>query len=305
VFEMVGAGFDMVADPPPGGAFATAELRWLDATDGNVIWALDQVNLPVLWTFEDCLCCGLDLEAPADGSNTGRTDSAYLDWEDGCFATCYDVQVYTSEDFLACCPIYTGPCVGPDSCYLLAGIPDGTTFYWRVRVAQGAPLLSKWSTIWSFSTLMGEAQWNPFQGPVTEYPYPGSSNVSINPTFAWNKADWASGYEFVLSANADYSDPLVEVTVDNPVYAYEGTLAYSTTYYWKVRAVSATTDSNWAEGVFTTMAKPVEVVPPPPPVEIPPTPAPISPAWIWAVVIIGAVLVIAVIVLIVTTRRVP
>jgi hypothetical protein len=31
----------------------------------------------------------------------------------------------------------------------------------------------------------------------------------------------------------------------------------------------------------------------------------ITPAWIWAIVIIGAILVIAVIVLIVTTRRVP
>jgi hypothetical protein len=303
----------MVAQMP---GFNTATLGWttpsitganspLWATGGNTIWSLDFTNDDALWTFEDCLCCGVDLTSPANGANTGRTDSVYLDWEDACVATCYDIQVYTSEDFLSCCPIYTTPCQGPSSCYALAPIPEGTTFYWRIRVAQGSPLLSKWSEKWSFSTMMGAAQWNPFQGPVSEYPYPGANNIPISPTFAWNKADWASGYEFVLSANSDYHDPLVEITVSTPVYAYEGTLAYSTTYYWKVRAVSDTTDSNWAEGVFTTMAEPAEAPEPTPPVEIPPQPADISPAWIWAVVIIGAVLVIAVIVLIVTTRRVP
>ena len=305
LFEQVGVAFDKVADTPA--SFTGAKIWGLQSTSGsNVLWALDWANPEVLWTFEDTLVGPPDLESPADGTALGRMTSVVLTWEElSLGALDYDLMVAMDEAFSDAFMFFNDEIDSGQETHMLANLFAGTQYWWKVRVSPNDPLASKWSDAWSFATAMGEAEWNPFRGPVTEYPYPGASNIPVNPTFAWNKADWATGYEFVLSANADYTDPLVEVTVDSPVYAYEGTLAYSTTYYWKVRAVSATSTSNWAEGVFTTEAAPVEIVPPPAPVEIPPTPAPISPAWIWAVVIIGAVLVIAVIVLIVTTRRVP
>jgi len=116
-----------------------------------------------------------------------------------------------------------------------------------------------------------------------------------------------------------------------------------TTYYWKVRASSnGPIYSPWSAvrmftvGALPEIQPPVEIIippappapqivlpptpapvpapeiifetpPPPPDIIIPPAPAPpapITPAFIWAIVIIGAILVIAVIVLIVRTRRV-
>jgi len=113
------------------------------------------------------------------------------------------------------------------------------------------------------------------------------------------------------------------------------------TYYWQVRATTPV-DSPWSELRAFTIAELPEVVPPvvitqapapvitaPAPVTItqvpapqitvtapapapattitipaaPAAPAPITPAFIWAIIIIGAVLVIAVVVLIVRTRR--
>ena len=114
-----------------------------------------------------------------------------------------------------------------------------------------------------------------------------------------------------------------------------------TTYYWKVRA-SEPIYSPWSAirmftiGALPEIQPPVQIVippappapqlvlpptpapvqapdiifetpPPPPDIIIPPAPAPpapITPAFIWAIVIIGAILVIAVVVLIVRTRRV-
>jgi len=121
------------------------------------------------------------------------------------------------------------------------------------------------------------------------------------------------------------------------------TLAYmpETTYYWRVRA-SEPIYSPWSAirmftiGALPEIQPPVQIVippaPPAPQLVLPPTPAPvqapdiifqtppappdivippapaapapITPAFIWAIVVIGAVLVIAVIVLIVRTRRV-
>jgi len=109
------------------------------------------------------------------------------------------------------------------------------------------------------------------------------------------------------------------------VYQTVTKLDYNTTYYWRVRGIGASTETDWSPVTgFTTMAEPVAPAPPvvietvpPPVIEIPPAqpppqinippapeqPAPIAPAYIWAVIVIGAILVIAVIVLIVRTRR--
>ena len=115
----------------------------------------------------------------------------------------------------------------------------------------------------------------------------------------------------------------------------------NTTYYWKVRVAQAgPIFSPWsAIRMFTISAlpeptppviiepgpPPVISIPPSPPITItppdiilpapppappaivippaPPAPAPITPAYIWGIIIIGAILVIALIVLIVRTRR--
>ena len=84
----------------------------------------------------------------------------------------------------------------------------------------------------------------------------------------------------------------------------EQELAYSTTYYWKVRAVSKTSASEWATGVFTVAGEPA-AAPTAPPAAATPTPVDTStPVYIWVIIGIGAALVIAVIILIVRTRRV-
>ncbi len=124
-------------------------------------------------------------------------------------------------------------------------------------------------------------------------------------------------------------------------YHYVTELDYSDSYYWRVKAVSGTVaagnlaEGDWVYGVFGTIAEPEEApaevwmcsegltfdtrealeahlatAAAHQPVEAPdiivPLPAetPITPAWIYAIIGVGAVLVIAVIVLIVRTRRV-
>jgi hypothetical protein len=227
----------------------------------------------------------------------------------------YEIKVNTREDF-------KGTDYSPNATTLTSAtasnLQDGVSFYWKVRVLADQKLQSRWSDVWSFTTALGEGQWNPFVGGVSEAPAPGATGVSLTPTFAWNAADWTTTYEFALAKDAAFSDVIVSKTFDGTTYLSESALSYSTTYYWKVRAKGASSYSEWATSVFTTMAEPEE---PPPPVvvvenppatitlpapivEIPPAPAPISPAFIWAIIIVGAILVIAVIVLIVRTRRV-
>ena len=180
---------------------------------------------------------------------------------------------------------------------------------------RGEPILSRYSETWSFTTGLAEAEWHPFYNPGNVAPEPGASDVNRTPAFQWNAADWATGYEFELSGSPEtgadgyFATPMKSFTGANAltgnVYLYDGTLDYDGTYYWHVRAVSKTSESEWATGVFTIGSAPATT--PAPTTTAAPAPVvveEIAPAYIWVIIGVGAALVIAVIVLIVRTRRV-
>ncbi|MFC1956315.1 hypothetical protein ACFLWZ_07385 [Chloroflexota bacterium] len=295
----------------------------LDIDDPKGLWITEGSNMLLsiegieIWDYDDELTGKVELNSPAKGDASTRLDRASMTWEElASDAKEYEIRVNTRDDF-------KGTDESPNDTTLTSatasGLQDGITYYWKVRVLAGEKLQSRWSDVWSFTTALGEGQWNPFKGGVSEAPDPGATGVSLTPTFAWNAADWTTTYDFVLAKDAAFSDTIVNKTVEGTTYLSESALDYSTTYYWKVRAEGASSYSEWATSVFTTMAEPEEppppvvveenppatiVIPPAPIVEIPATPAPITPAFIWAIIIIGAILVIAVIVLIIRTRRV-
>ena len=66
-----------------------------------------------------------------------------------------------------------------------------------------------------------------------------------------------------LATDPALSDILAEGVVTTTAYSYDGTLAYSTTYYWAVRAVEPGVSEWSAVGSFTTEAAPPEPAPPP------------------------------------------
>jgi hypothetical protein len=282
----------------------TVPLNNLQVTGGsNKLWGY---NGPSVWSYTDTLLATVALSSPDDGSETGRINSATLSWDKLAGAVRYQVMVNTSPNFRGVSPFATGSTTTSLTSIVVSGLEAGQTYYWKVRADR--PLLSRWAREWSFTTALGAPQWNPFVGGVPEAPYNGATNVSRTPSFAWNPADWATGYEFILAKDAAFSDVVTGKTGANAlsgtVYLCEETLDYSTTYYWKVRAISKTTNSEWASAVFTTEAQPAA-----PPTSPTPTPEPeeeplIDPIYLWVIIGIGAVLVIALIILIVRTRRV-
>jgi len=182
-----------------------------------------------------------------------------------------------------------------------------------------------------FGVQAGEAV-TEFGAPALLAPAVGADDVSLTPTFAWGAVADAIGYDFEFADNANFVTPMVKLDGELgrlivTAYAYVGELPYSTAYYWRVKAVSADAESDWASGVFITMGEPVEPTPPvviepyePPEITIeqpdiivqspdvivplPDVAAPITPSWIYVIIGVGAVLVIALLVLIVRTRRV-
>ena len=137
----------------------------------------------------------------------------------------------------------------------------------------------------------------------------------------------ATEYRFVLADNVTLASPIVDLKVKNAGFAMLEELDYGKTYYWTVKPVEPI-EGNWSVlANFTVKEKPVELLPPlvvqqvPPPVinipaAPPPTPkivispplappAPTTPAYIWAIIIIGVALSIAVITLMFRPFRIP
>ena len=305
-FELVGTDID-----------AGATLNSLQLTSGsNVLWAVD-ISTATIWHYDDTLAVPVVLTGPEDGSASRRTGYVSLSWTGLDSATMYEIAWDYDPDFIYA-PTYAE---SGTTYYSIDTSTDplyGETIFWMVRVGDendaGAPVLSKWSEVRSFTVALGGGQWNPFMTalmiPGNVSPVPGATDAPLMPDFQWNAADWATGYEFVLADNADFISPIISRTVPGTTTGCEVELSYNTSYHWKVRAVSATSASEWAEGVFHTIAKPVAVAPP---VEITEVPAPqvtvtqpsITPGWIYAIIAIGAALAVLVIVLIIRTRRVP
>ncbi len=82
-------------------------------------------------------------------------------------------------------------------------------------------------------------------------------------------ADWATGYEFTLAKDTGFTSPVVTLTLSTTTWGCDRDLEYGTNYFWRVRAVSATSQSLWGNSSFTTVAAPA----PPPAVT---TPAPVT-----------------------------
>jgi hypothetical protein len=276
-----------------------------------------------LITFNDTLSMTPVLTAPKDGKAVGDADMVILSWESISVpgTTVYYRLEVAYDDAMSNKVVDTTGSTLFTNVYTVSGLRSGQKYYWRVYVDDGKPLRTRKPSAWSFTTALSQPGESTGFG-VLKAPAYGATGVQLRPSFNWISTPTATGYEFQLSKNPDVdpwgyylTDVLVSKTAGNAlpsnVYQLDQDLEYSTTYYWAVRAVSPDAESDWARGVFTTMAKPVEPAPPiqitpPPPapvIEIPPSP--ITPTIIWAIIGIGAILVIALIVLIIRTRRVP
>ena len=190
----------------------------------------------------------------------------------------------------------------------------GTEYEWFVRAADelnDEALVSPFSDKSTFTVAAGTGIIRPeYEGPILQAPQPGGVGVSLTPGFAWVPVPGAVSYEFELSTSAEttargyFIDALVGLTGDNALvsagWQCDVALDYGTSYFWHIKAITASGESIWGTAQFTTLAEAEVPAPPAPPVELP---APVTPAWIWAIVVIGAVLVIVVIVLIVVTRK--
>jgi hypothetical protein len=275
---------------------------WLTAAS-NMLWALDDIELEsptdTIWMWEDPLAAPVIQVSPADGALLATETQATLEWEALDNATLYEIKVYVE------CPeclnplemkeLTTSPYTTSATCITITGLTPGMKYFWKVRVACNSPQVSKWSDYRSFDTALSDT--------VFCSPECGAEDITLTPNFSWSEVTLATGYEIEVSLTEDFATILASGTPT--INAWDGVpeLDYSTTYYWRVRAVKDGIYSGWTYCLFSTLDEPPAPVEPVEPVDV--IIEEVTPMWIWVIIGIGGALTIAVIILIVTTRRVP
>jgi hypothetical protein len=180
----------------------------------------------------------------------------------------------------------------------------GAIYYWRIRTYQSATgqvAWSNWSDVRSFTVKAGFIVNTPYYGVQLLSPNNGCIGCKVKPaSFSWSPWKEATKYQFDLSKDPEFKQLVVTATTTTTGYEYQGTLDYSTNYFWRVKALEVNNQnipSDWsATFSFQTEGAPA-----------PPAPAPAEPAtplWVWIVIALGAILVIVTLILIFKTRRV-
>ena len=328
IFEPAAAGLAGAVDFSPG----VASVSNLELTYGsNILYAIDTAaGIPIIHTYEDTLAAPVVLGTPANNAGLDETGEVGFEWSDLNSDTVNWYQIYVNEedDF----PGATDELIGTDDQVTQALGPAatrsardnihndneltwraataGTEYFWKVRVSQGGPVMSRWSEIFSFATKVAQVT-----APVQVSPEPGAQEVIINPTFDWRPVTGADFYKIMVATDGNFQNIITSSEPAANVWASDVELEYSTVYYWSVQGVSfsGAPEGDEVISIFTTVGEPTEAQPPVIIEPTPPAPAPevtvtlpvaSTPAYVWAIIGIGALLVIALIVLIVRTRRV-
>ena len=221
---------------------------------GNRLWSIDTIN-NLLLTFNDTLTAPVvlvkpDNMAPGTGKAVDNTiKNVTIEWEKAEGATRYRWRCDDNSDFSSI-PDGMEDTTSADSVRLPA-LEAATTYYWQVRVS--SPVAGPWSEKRSFTTAMAAET----ASLRLEIPYAGAGSVPIKPIFQWSAIDGANTYELLVSSNADFSSPVIakqgEYALTSNAWQCDTGLENDTTYYWKVRAISASTYSGWsATGAFST-----------------------------------------------------
>jgi hypothetical protein len=211
---------------------------------------------------------------------------------------------------------------------IAGALTAGETYYWNIQIT--APVTSMASAMGTFTIQQLQAI-----VPEISSPENGSTIDNLTPAFSWGPIAGVTMYTFELARDPSFA--LMEYTEDTPsssaALPVATQLERGKTYFWRVKALTPA-EGEWSQvGIFTVAELPPTPEPTPtitPTIILPtptinlPTPtitmpqptvtvilpttteAPveeIGTAYIWAIIVIGAVLVIAVIVLIVRTRR--
>ena len=198
-------------------------------------WRIDEVNGPdtakgAIWSFTTQSGKAFS-PSPANSASNVATNTT-LSWTSGAGATSHNVYFGTANP-----PPSQGNQSGTS--FNPGTLAASTIYYWRIDEVGGSGTVT--GDLWSFTTQSGKA-YNPS-------PANSASNVATNATLSWTASAGAISHDVYFGTT---SPGTFRINQAGTTYS-PGTLANSTTYYWRIDEVGGSgtiTGDVWS---FTTV----------------------------------------------------
>jgi hypothetical protein len=212
-----------------------------------------------LFTFTDQFAAAVAGVTATGTTGANPTSTAVISWTALTGADRYSVAVVTGSTAV------TDPYSNAFSAAsvtgtttTLTGLLTNTTYtvsVWAVRTsATGNATMVSFAGTKTFSTQPAEVT-----TPTNLAPAAGATGIAITPGLQWGAVPGATSYTVEISTVPTFATLVgTKQTTTIPAFAWTTpALAYNTTYYWRVVAITATGSSDPVIGVFTTVAGPV------------------------------------------------
>jgi hypothetical protein len=176
------------------------------------------------------------LSTPVDEA-ISQLPNLTLEWNYVTGATNYDIQISEYNDF--------NTTVFDDNALSntkeISGLEYETVYYWRVKAHDDDGSYGDWSEVWSFTT-----RDLPVTPPILYLPFDLSENTGKAVALRWCNVYHAISYDIQLSTSEDFSSTIINENTTLITKSLTG-LSSSTTYYWRVRAISNLETGEWSE----------------------------------------------------------
>lgn len=194
------------------------------------------------------------LSKPADAAVDVALKPVF-NWKKVDGATSYHIQITDKADFTTTMTSEDST-LGDTVFTQGSDLAFSTVYRWRVRT-KNAGGVSAYSTPRTFKTIPAKPA---IPAPAT--PGDNATNLTLPVTLRWHKSDRAANYRVQVSTKKDFSSNIVVNNLGNDtVYAIQDlkVLAYSTTYYWRVRAENAGGNSDYSAFFTFKTLEPAEI----------------------------------------------
>ncbi len=175
------------------------------------------------------------LDLPSDKSSLEFFDTPVFSWQPVTGASRYLFQISQDPDFISISYLnYTLRTTHQPT----SKLPNGT-YYWRVIPLDPAEHEGVHSETRTF--IMNYNQVPQLLEPVD------NSHPTFTPTFQWTAVRGAQYYRLQYSTDPSFNTSVTTIDTRNTTYTPVNTLPNDVNYYWRVRAHSGNSISNWSE----------------------------------------------------------
>jgi hypothetical protein len=229
--------------PTAAAVFPDGEWFWRVRVDNSASGA-SEYSSPMAFTKQ---WATLDnkpvLQFPLNNAIIDFYDRPVFSWKPAIGASLYRIEIDNTPDFTSLVYWATTLATHTDSL-------DSTThqpldklangqYYWRV-----IPLDPGSRSGTPSDTRQFELNYN--QVPSLIEPL-NHSNPTFTPTFRWEAVRGAQFYRLQYSTNPTFTSDLTQVDTRNTTWTPTSTIANDVNYYWRVKALSGSSESNWSE----------------------------------------------------------